>query len=104
MRLTKQFLATAISAALLIGAPVASAQTSAQQGYSTPGGSVETRIDNGGGGNGDVVSTPERVTQTKKTGKLPFTGLDLVLVVGAGGLLLALGFGMRRLARPTGIA
>ena len=106
MRLSKKYLAGAISAALLIGAPVASAQTSAQQGYSVPGGRVETQIENGGGGNnpGDVVSTPERVTEAKKSGKLPFTGLDLVLVVGAGGLLVGLGLGMRRLSRSTGLA
>jgi hypothetical protein len=104
MRLSKKVLAGTISAALLIGAPSAYGQSSAQQGYSKPGGAVQTQIDNGGGGNnpGDVVSTPESVTQTRSSGKLPFTGLDLVLVVAAGGLLLGLGLGMRRLTRHTG--
>jgi hypothetical protein len=106
MRLSKKFVAGTISAALLLGAPSAFAQSSAQQGYSTPGGSVQTQIQNGGGGNnpGDVVSTPEKATQAKSSGTLPFTGLDLVLVVAAGGLLLALGLGMRRLTRSTGVA
>jgi hypothetical protein len=110
MRITKKILAGSISAALLVGAPSAIAQTSAQQGYSKPSGIVETQIENGGGDNspGDSTSTPvrtpERVTQSKSNGKLPFTGLDLVLVVGAGGILLALGLGMRRLSRSTGLA
>jgi hypothetical protein len=106
MRLNKKVLAGTISAALLLGAPSAFAQSSAQQGYSKPGGVVQTQIDNGGGGGrspGDVVSTPESVTQTKSSGRLPFTGLDLVLVVAAGGLLLGLGLGMRRLTRTTGV-
>jgi hypothetical protein len=106
MRLSKKFVAGTISAALLVGAPSAVAQTSAQQGYSTPGGSVQTQIQNGGGGNnpGEVVSTPEKATAAKSSGTLPFTGLDLVLVVAAGGILLALGLGMRRLTRSTGVA
>ena len=108
MRNTKKFLAASISAALLVGAPAASAQSSAQQGYSKPGGTVETQLENGGGdrnpGESTSVTTPERITQTRDNGKLPFTGLDLVLVVAAGGFLLALGAGMRRLSRSTGVA
>jgi hypothetical protein len=107
MRNSKKFVAGTISAALFIGAPSAFAQSSAQQGYSKPGGIVQTQIDNGGSnGNspGSVVSTPERATQAKSNGTLPFTGLDLVLVVAAGGLLLGLGLGMRRLTRTSGVA
>src|SRR4051794_18247203 len=96
MRLSKKVLAGTISAALLVGAPAAFAQSSAQQGYSKPGGIVQTQIQNGNDNQppSDVVQTPEAVTTTKSSGKLPFTGLDLVLVVAAGGLLLALGLGM----------
>lgn len=108
MRISKRVLAGTISAAMLLAAPPAFGVTSAQSGYSKPGGIVETQIQNsGGGGNnpGSVVSTPERATQAKSNGgSLPFTGLDLVLVVAAGGLLLGLGLGMRRLTRPTTIA
>jgi hypothetical protein len=105
MRLSKKVLAGTISAALLLGAPAAFAQSSAQSGYSKPGGIVQTQIDNGGPPPpGDVVQTPESVTQTKSKGKLPFTGLDLVLVVAAGGLLLALGLGMRRMTRSSSVA
>jgi hypothetical protein len=107
MRLSKKFLAGSISAALLIGAPSAYGQSSAQQGYSKAGGIVQTQLDNSGGSNnnpGAVVSTPEAATEAKSSGKLPFTGLDLALVVGAGGLLLGLGLAMRRLTRSTGLA
>ncbi len=107
MRIAKKILAGTISASLMIAAP-AFAQSSAQQGYSKPGGTVQTQLDNGGKGTSPgaststpVASTPESVTQAKSSGKLPFTGLDLVLVVGAGGILLALGLGMRRLSRST---
>jgi hypothetical protein len=108
MRISKKVLAGTISAAMLFAAPPAFGVTSAQSGYSKPGGIVETQIQNSGGGGdnpGSVVSTPERATQAKSNGgSLPFTGLDLVLVVAAGGLLLGLGLGMRRLTRPTTIA
>jgi hypothetical protein len=42
---------------------------------------------------GDVVSSDDD--------SLPFTGLDVALLVAAGCLFLVLGFGMRRLTRPT---
>ena len=106
MRISKKVLAGTISAAMLFAAPPAFGVTSAQSGYSKPGGIVETQIENSGGGNnpGSVVSTPERATEAKSSGNLPFTGLDLVLVVAAGGLLLGLGLGMRRLTRPPSAA
>ena len=108
MRFKNKFLAGTISAMLLLGAPSAFAQSSADRGYSTPGGTVQTQLENGGGdrnpGESTSVTTPERITQTRDNGKLPFTGLDLVLVVAAGGVLLALGAGMRRLSRSTGVA
>ena len=109
MRISKKVLAGTISAAMLFAASPAFGVTSAQSGYSKPGGIVETQIQNGGGGGhnpGSVVSTPEHATEAKvqSTGTLPFTGLDLVLVVAAGGLLLGLGLAMRRLTRPTTIA
>jgi hypothetical protein len=35
-------------------------------------------------------------------GSLPFTGLDMALLVAAGGVLVAVGLGMRRLTRLRG--
>jgi hypothetical protein len=108
MRLSKKFLAGTISAIMLFGAPSAMAATSAQTGYSKPGGIIQTEIDNGGGDHnpGAVVeqSNPGGVTETHSSGTLPFTGLDVVFVAAAGGLLLALGLGMRRLSRTSGVA
>lgn len=106
MQLSKKTLAAAVSAALLVGAPGASAATSAQTGYSTPGSSVQTQIESSTSpsttGTSDEAAT--QTTKAKASGSLPFTGLDLALVVAAGGILLALGLGMRRIARQTTIA
>ena len=74
-------------------APSAALATSTCQGYSpqTPCSSV-------GSGN---VSTSPGATEAANTssGTLPFTGLDVVLLVAGGGTLLAAGFVVRRLAR-----
>lgn len=45
-----------------------------------------------------------RPTRPTATGRLPFTGLDLALLAGAGGTLLLLGFGIRRVTRPAELA
>jgi hypothetical protein len=114
MRLSTKILAGAVSAAMLLAAPTAFAQTSATQGYSSPGGVVQTQLGHSPSqqtkpsaststNTPSSPSTPAAVTQTsaKSSSKLPFTGLDLALVVAAGGLLLAMGLGIRRLSRST---
>jgi len=109
MRFSKNIIAGTVSMAMLVGAPTAIAQTSAQQGYSVPGGVVQTQLTHTPSHPSPPhatteVFTPEATTSAKSSGKLPFTGLDIALVVGAGGLLMALGFGIRRLSRPTDVA
>jgi multisubunit Na+/H+ antiporter MnhB subunit len=42
---------------------------------------------------------PTTTTTTTSAGTLPFTGLDVVLLVAGGGTLLAAGFVVRRLSR-----
>ena len=42
------------------------------------------------------------VAATEVQGRLPFTGLDLALMVVGGGMLILVGFGLRRLGRRTG--
>jgi hypothetical protein len=73
-------LAIASVVALLIVAAPASAATSAEQGYSPPGARIEQTVD------------------PRQGGQLPFTGLDVLAVVAVGGALLAVGFGVRKLA------
>ena len=78
---------------LALAAPAAMAQ-SGQDGYVPPGPEV---IDDTN--QSDSSSTDP--DDSGSGGELPFTGLDLGLVALAGGSLLVLGFGMRRLTRAS---
>jgi hypothetical protein len=78
-------LAIASLAALLFVAAPASAQTAAEQGYTT-----SARV--------------EQTVDPKTTNKLPFTGLDVVAIVAVGGALLAVGFGVRKVASSNTLA
>ena len=112
MRRLKNFsIAAAMGIMLTVGAPAAFAQQqgSADDGYGEPAGLVQTQVTGGGdeqpGAETSAPSSespaPAAATVSDNGGKLPFTGLDVALMVGAGGLLLLLGFGMRRLTKPT---
>jgi len=72
--------------AYLATASVALAQDPTQSGYGGTGGNIQGGVE--GGASGGTGS-----------GSLPFTGLDLLLLVGAGVLLLAAGLTMRRVGR-----
>jgi hypothetical protein len=97
MRMKNLIVGAVVCASMLIAAP-AFAQT-ASQGYSQPSGSIQERI--------STERTPDphdppstSIRESSEAGsELPFTGRDLGLVVAAGGVLLAMGFGMRRLSR-----
>ena len=112
MRLIRIIVAGGLIAALLAFAPAAFAQSSAQNGYSAPGGVVQTQLNNSGPPSNSNHSNPAPAAQTnapaatteaKSSGKLPFTGLDIALIVAAGGVLLAMGFGIRRLSRAADV-
>jgi hypothetical protein len=75
---------------------------SSVQGYNDVAGQVQSQV--GGGGDGTPPSSTTPVSQASSGGSLPFTGLDVALLAGAGGLLVAAGFGMRRLTRSSGTA
>ncbi|HSK15643.1 MAG TPA: hypothetical protein VK915_05690 [Gaiellaceae bacterium] len=62
-------------------ASLAFAQEPTQSGYGGTGGSIQGGVEGGG------------------AGALPFTGLDLLLLVAAGALLLAAGLTLRRVSR-----
>jgi hypothetical protein len=86
----------AIVVVVLVMAAPAFAQTATQNGYSDPAGQVQAQVD-------DESSAPVAVTGSGDGGgSLPFTGLDVALLAGAGLLLAGAGFGMRRLTRAHG--
>lgn len=76
--------------AALVTASVALAQDPTQSGYGGVAGSVQGDVE--GGASGGAVGGG---------GALPFTGLDLMLLVGAGVLLLAAGVALRRVGRAS---
>jgi hypothetical protein len=84
--------------ALVSTSPVAAAQT-AQEGYSTPGGTVQNQVQ-AGGPTGSPTS-PARAVQRSQAGStsLPFSGLDLVFLLGAGTGLFVVGVGLRRVTQ-----
>ncbi len=83
--------------ALALAAP-AFAQPSSQDGYTDQAGQVQAQVD-------EESSAPVAVTGSGGGGggSLPFTGLDVALIAGAGVLLVGAGIGMQRLTRaPRG--
>ena len=94
MRVKNVSVGAVVCAALLFAAPTAFALSAAQQGYSQPAGSVQEQL---GGAHPQPVAKP--IVTSSNSGGLPFTGFDLGLVAAAGGVLLAMGFGIRRLSR-----
>jgi hypothetical protein len=79
------FTALALSVA---ASPTFAAQVS-QEGYTTPAGVVQS----------DVASGNTNATRSTSGSQLPFTGLDVGLLAGAGAVLVLLGVGISRLAR-----
>jgi hypothetical protein len=101
-------------AALIVGAflalPAGAVAQSATGGYNQPGGVVQDQIESEPAQAESEITTPPAATtaapaaQSDQGGELPFTGFDLALVVAAGGVLLLLGFGIRRFTRATEVA
>ena len=92
----KRMIAIAGVVALLLPS-AAFAQRSGDEGYRSP--NLIAGLEEGsGGGNGGKP----QAAQAADRGDLPFTGADLGVLGAAGGILLALGFGLRRLThRPS---
>ncbi len=106
-------LAIALASLLLVMSltSVAFAQSSVD-GYTPDDGAVQNQIQ----GNDDTGNPPNATQEANEPGvtptaapsatapnddtaRLPFTGLDLALLAGAGAVLLSLGLGMRKLTR-----
>ena len=104
MKANRKTIAAAVMAlALAAPAPVFAAEASID-GYGEDS-TVLQNIDEGdpkGTPDSNPASTPTAATDAG--GKLPFTGLDLGLLGVAGGALMALGLGMRRLTRSIDLA
>jgi hypothetical protein len=90
MRFKHLAVGAAVYLTLLVAAPAGFAQTAAQSGYSEPAGSVQQQL-----GHDEPRATTGAANNG--AGDLPFTGLDLGLIGGAGGMLLAIGLAVRRL-------
>ena len=97
MRLRNITVGAMLCIALFVVAGPAYAQSAAQNGYSEPAGSVQQQLGSGSDDGRKVAAST--VTKDDSNGQLPFTGLDIALVVAAGGVLLAMGLGIRRLSR-----
>ena len=96
-------------AAVIVGAflalPASALAQSSTGGYNQPGGVVQDQIQTEPA-QAKSQTTPAAATASapaakSQSGQLPFTGLDIGLIVAAGGVLLLLGFGIRRFTRAT---
>lgn len=93
-----------LSALALALAPATAVAQSSEEGYETDAPTVQNKIDSGGtAGRSDSGTSPSATPSSPKAssdrGGLPFTGLDLGLLAGAGVLLVGLGAGMRLVLR-----
>ena len=90
----KKLLAAVIAIAMLAAPTQAMAQAPTNDSYDDS--SVQT-VDPGDPA--DPVDPGDPASEDGTGGSLPFTGTDVALLVAAGGGLLVLGFGVRRLTR-----
>jgi hypothetical protein len=93
----------AIACALALLAPATAFAQSSTESYGGPGNVISgLQQGSGGGGGGNNGGGASPVVKASSQGNLPFTGADLGVLAAAGGLLVGLGFGLRRLThRPT---
>jgi hypothetical protein len=108
MRFKKLLAVVGATAMLALAAPAVYAADSGTDGYS--GNNTVAGLEQGGGTDSPTPTTNTTTPTTTNTtvqaadegGSLPFTGADLGVLAAAGAMLLALGFGLRRLThRPT---
>ena len=84
-----------VALAFVAAAVPAYGQSAVSDAYGGHGGGILGAV-NSGGGNG----SPPAQVETTSGGSLPFTGLDLGLLAVGGIVLVGVGVGLRRVARP----
>jgi len=110
----RSVLAALMAAALLLASVApAFAQSSTQGGYFDEGGQVQEQVqgtpgaasNNGGGGSGGGETGSQTTTTTSGSGDrtLPFTGVEVGLMLAAGLTLAGLGLGLRRVTRQSAV-
>jgi len=99
------FVIPVLVALTVLAAPSFAAGTS-QEGYTIPGGTIQVDLQESG--KTPASTTPKdqgseplvsQTTRSAKANQLPFTGLDVALLLGAGVLLLGTGVALSRLTR-----
>jgi len=91
-----------VGALMLPGSALASGSSSTCQGYSSQtAGVVGSNTGANGGACNSAVEAVSATTSTVAQGSLPFTGMDVALLVIGGGVLLGAGLLVRRFANPT---
>ncbi len=90
---------TVLAALALMAAPAAAyAGDPAVAGYEGPSEEIiEVQGGQGGQGGGSAGAQQAPLQATTRSGNLPFTGLDLVLLFVGGATLVGVGLGLRRL-------
>jgi hypothetical protein len=94
----KAYISTFVALVVVLVLASAAIAQPAQDGYNDQAGQVQSQVQGGQEG----AAAPTGNAQAQEQSGLPFTGLDIGLLVGAGAALVAAGFGMRRLARAPG--
>ena len=84
-------------AAVFVLAPAALAQESSGAGYGGEGGGVAGQVEGGGAAGQAGGNAASEASNADESGLLPFTGLDVALIVGGGLLLLAGGLALSRM-------
>lgn len=94
---------TVCTLALVLALATTAFGQSSVDGYNDQGGQVLSAVDQGGGGGGGSVAGAT-ANAADDGGSLPFTGLDVALLIVAGGVLAAAGIALRGLTRAPDAA
>jgi hypothetical protein len=105
-----KIIASLIAVLVLMAVSVTPALGQTLEGYNNVAGQQQDQVQGGleqangpvngtSPSNNSVAPASNAGAQNSSGSSLPFTGIDIALLLGAGGVLLVAGFGMRRLTR-----